>query len=85
MTVRLRLPELMREKGFPTANALADASGGRLSRRTLYRLLAADGRVDQFDRRVIEGLMATLGVPLSELLVDEPEPKRGRKRAKAGT
>lgn len=77
MPVRLRLPELMHERGFPSAYALAKASNGRLAERTVSRLVSQRGRVKLFDGDVLEALAGTLGVPVGELF--EQVSIRGRR------
>ena len=65
--LRLRLPELLDEREM-TPYALAKASGGRISMSTAYRLTRLKGRVETFDRSVLDALCDVLGVGPGELL-----------------
>ncbi len=80
--MRLRLPELLEERGL-TPHAAAVQSGGRLSRATLYRLSRNRGRVKSFDADLLEALCDVLGVSPGELLEREPAGKRARRRGRA--
>lgn len=77
MEMRYRLPELMEGKGW-TAYELAKRSNGRISMRTIYRIVKQEGRVTQFDGALVEALCDTLGVGIAELLERE-KPKRGKR------
>ncbi len=72
--LRLRLPELLEEREM-TPYALAKASGGRISMSTAYRLARLRGRVETFDRSVLDALCDVLQVEPGELL------ERGGRRA----
>ncbi len=65
--LRLRLPELLDRRGM-TPYALAKASDGRISMSTAYRLARLKGRVETFDRDVLEALSDVLDVEPGELL-----------------
>jgi DNA-binding Xre family transcriptional regulator len=75
MAMRLRLPELLEERGL-TPYAVAKASAGRIDQSTLYRLQRQRGRVEFFSARLLEGLCDALGIEPGELL--EREGKRRR-------
>src|SRR2546425_379584 len=55
MPIRLRLPELLEERGL-TAYALSVATGGKISMSTVYRWTRARGRIQTIDT----GLLAAL-------------------------
>ena len=65
--LRLRLPELLEERDM-TPYALAKASRGRISMSTAYRLARLKGRVETFDRSVLDALCDVLDVGPAELL-----------------
>lgn len=76
MLVRLRLPELLRQHHM-TPYELAKRAGGRISMSTAYRIVRADGRVQNFDADFLEALCDVFGVGVAELLEREPR-RRGR-------
>ncbi len=78
MEMRYRLPELMEAKGW-TAYRLAEESKGRISMRTIYRIVKQRGRVSQFDGALVEALCDTLGVGIADLLERERPPKKKAK------
>jgi hypothetical protein len=61
----------MAKKGLETAADLVDASNGRLSERTCYRIVAADGRVSNFSAVTLEALCDMFGVTVDKLLTRE--------------
>lgn len=67
MTVRLRIRQLMRAKGLETAYQLAQAADGRLSAATCYRLVAADGAVQNFNADTLEALADFFDVEVADL------------------
>ena len=73
--MRLRLPELLGERGL-TAHSAALHSRGRINGATLYRLVRSKGRVRLLDTDLLEALCDVLGVEPGQLL--EREGKRGR-------
>lgn len=81
--MRLRLPELLDERGM-TAYALEKASGGRMSMSTAYRICRLKGRLDSFDAVHLDALCDALKVEPGELFEREAKsrsPKsRGTKR-----
>jgi DNA-binding Xre family transcriptional regulator len=80
MQMRLRVPELLEERGL-TAYEVAQRSEGRIDESTLYRLVRKQGRVERLSTPLLEALCDVLGVEPGELLEREPEkPKRGRGR-----
>lgn len=87
VTLRLRVPELLEERGW-TAYRLAKESGGRISLPTAHRLVRYGGRLLQFRASILEALCDTLGVGIAELIVPvtspPDQPKSGKRRAKAG-
>jgi DNA-binding Xre family transcriptional regulator len=74
MLMRLRLPELLDDRGW-SAYRLARESKGRISMSTAYRLTKLNGRVQTFDAEMLETLCDVLGVKPGDLLERE-----GRKR-----
>lgn len=75
MDMRLRLPELFKERGL-TPYAVAKASAGRIDQSTLYRLQRKRGRVEFFSAELLEALCDVLHVSPGELL--ERDGKRRR-------
>ena len=59
MLMRLRLPELLAERGL-SAYALAKRSGNRISTSTAYRLVKLNGRVQNFDADMLDALCDVL-------------------------
>jgi DNA-binding Xre family transcriptional regulator len=76
MQVRLRLPELLDERGM-SAYALSKQSKGRISMSTAYRLAKMNGQVQNFDADMLEALCDVLKCEPGDLL--ERDPKRTRK------
>lgn len=74
--VRLRIPELLRQKGV-TPYRLSKLSGGRISLSTAYRLARLRGRLHSFDSRLCEVLCEILKVTPGDLF--ELEPRRRRR------
>jgi DNA-binding Xre family transcriptional regulator len=77
MDVRIRLPELLEDRGL-TAYEVAKRSNGRIIPATLYRLMRNKGRVRLIDGELLEALCDQLGLEPGELL--EREGKRRGKR-----
>lgn len=78
MDMRIRLPELLEERGL-TAYEVSKRSAGRINPSTLYRLTRARGKVDLFSAEVLEALCDVLGVGPGELLEREaPAKRKGR-------
>jgi DNA-binding Xre family transcriptional regulator len=76
MLMRLRLPELLKEREL-SAYGLSKASEGRISMSTAYRLAKLEGRVQTFDAELLEALCDVLDVDPGELFErDAPPPKR---------
>ena len=67
MEMRLRLPELLDERGM-TAYALAKNSAGRISEATAYRLVRQRGRIKTFDGDLLDALCDVLGVDPNDVL-----------------
>lgn len=67
MRVRIRLAELLAEKGV-TPYRVAKDSGGRIGVRTIYRLKQRDGRLESYDAKLLDALCDVLGVTPGELL-----------------
>jgi hypothetical protein len=59
--VRLRIPELLEERGL-TPYYLSKLSGGRISLSTAYRLVRLRGRVRRFEADLLEVLCEVLGL-----------------------
>jgi hypothetical protein len=72
------LPELLDDRGM-TPYALAKASKGRISMSTAYRITRLRGRLETFDREVLEALSEVLGVGPGELLERALPQKRAKK------
>jgi DNA-binding Xre family transcriptional regulator len=77
--MRLRIPELLEERGL-TAYHLAQQSGGRISQRIAYRYVELGGRVKCFDANIMDALCDVLGVEPNELFERERPKSRSRKR-----
>jgi DNA-binding Xre family transcriptional regulator len=77
MMMRLRLPELLNERGM-SAYALSKQSKGRISMSTAYRMARLSGRVQNFDAELLEALCDVLAVEPGELL-ERDSAKRRRK------
>jgi DNA-binding Xre family transcriptional regulator len=75
--VRLRLPELLEEKGL-TAYHLAKQSGGRISLSAAYRYVRLNGRIASFDSEVLEAMCDVLNVEPGELLERDRRGRKGR-------
>lgn len=71
MTLRIRITELMKAKGYASAYELANALHGRMGERTVYRLVEADGRVKNFSADTLEALADVFDVSIAELLIRE--------------
>ncbi len=76
--MRIRLPELLKERGL-TAYGLAAASKGRIDMSTLYRLTRAKGHVRYLDSQLLDALCDTLDVEPGELL-ERKASRKGRSR-----
>jgi DNA-binding Xre family transcriptional regulator len=77
MLVRVRVPELLEEKGI-TAYALSRRSEGRISLSTAYRLRDRNGQLDYFESKLLEALCDVLQCEPGELLEREGKRKRGK-------
>lgn len=66
MAMRLRLPELLRERGM-TPYAFSKATKGRVSLSTAYRIVRMKGRLATFQATVLEAICDGLKVAPSEL------------------
>lgn len=73
--MRLRLPELLRQRGI-SAYSLSKQSKGRISMSTAYRLKKMNGRVQNFDADMLEALCDVLRVSPAELLQRDSRPSR---------
>jgi DNA-binding Xre family transcriptional regulator len=76
MWMRLRLPEILEERGL-TPYAVAKASNGRIDQSTLYRLQRKRGRVEFFSAELLEALCDVLECEPADILEREPK-RRGR-------
>ena len=76
--MRLRIPELLKEKGM-SGYAVAKASAGRISSTQIYRLIKIRGRAKFLDARLLTALCDVLKVTPDELLEREPVVKKARK------
>jgi hypothetical protein len=77
MLMRLRLPEMLKERGL-SPYALSKRSSGRISMSTAYRLVKLNGRVQNFDAGMLEALCDVMSVEPGELL-ERDSVKRRRK------
>ena len=59
-----------------TAYALAQASGGRISTSTAYRLVKKRGRLENYDAEMLEALADVFGVAIGELFERTTAPPR---------
>lgn len=77
MTVRLRIPELLEERGL-TAYQLAQQSGDRIGMSSAYRLAKLGGRLGTFPAELLDALCETLGVSPGDLFERTETKKRRR-------
>jgi DNA-binding Xre family transcriptional regulator len=81
MLMRLRLPELLTARGL-TAYQVVQASEGRISTSTAYRVVRNRGRAKSFDAAFLEALCDVLDVGPGELLERDadarPTPPSGK-------
>lgn len=73
--MRLRIPELMAEKGWTTAYQLAKASKGQMSATNAYNLVEKRGEVASVSMPMLETLCEIFGVEPGDLL-QRDRPKR---------
>lgn len=76
MSVRLRLPELMKAKGYASAYQLVQAINGRVGEATIYRLVRKAGEIESVRVNTLEVLAAVFECDVADLF----ERKRGRTR-----
>jgi DNA-binding Xre family transcriptional regulator len=74
--MRLRLPELLTERGL-TAYRLASDSGGRISLSTAYRAVRLKGRMANFDADMLAAMCDVLELGPGELF--EIVPRKGKR------
>lgn len=77
MPVRLRIPELLDERGW-TAYQLAKESGGRIALSTAYRLADQRGALKLFPAELLDSLAATFKIDICELF-DRPVGSRTKR------
>jgi DNA-binding Xre family transcriptional regulator len=85
--VRLRLPELFKEKGL-TAYEVARRSNGRLAEASIYRLVRRRGEVSMVSAKTIEALCDVLDVgpgDLIEVIRRAAPPRKGTARKGKGS
>jgi DNA-binding Xre family transcriptional regulator len=76
MLMRIRLPELLEERGL-SPYALSKQSQGRISMSNAYRLVRLRGRVQNFDADMLEALCDVLAIGPGDLFErGETKPKR---------
>ena len=75
MPIRLRFPELLKERGL-TGYALSVATGGKISMSTVYRWARTRGQIQTIDTDLLEALCQALNAKPGEVL--ELESKRPR-------
>jgi len=81
MSVRLKLPELLDDRGL-TAYAVVQQSNGRIKESTLYRLMRGGGTVRYLDTNLLDALCDILDLSPGDLLerdVTRRRSVRGRK------
>ena len=79
MTIRLRFPEFLEERGL-TGYRLSVATRGRVSLSTIYRWVRARGRVRTIDAALLEAIIEAFDASLDELLEVEGKRRRGERR-----
>jgi DNA-binding Xre family transcriptional regulator len=77
MEMRLRLPELLKERDM-TPYGLAKESGGRISLSTAYRLTRNKGKVRYLDTELLETLCDVFEVEPGELLERQHSTRKRR-------
>lgn len=75
--MRLRIPELLKEKGL-TPYALAKRSGGRILMSTAYRLVSMRGALGYYEAELLQALADVLEVGPGELFEDDGGAERRR-------
>jgi DNA-binding Xre family transcriptional regulator len=85
MLMRLRIPELLEQRGI-TPYAVARDSDERISRSTIYRLVERRGRLNTFAADMLEALCEILKVQPGELFERDdngaaPPVSKARKRS----
>jgi DNA-binding Xre family transcriptional regulator len=75
MDMRIRIPELLNERGL-SWYALARESQGRISPSAAFRLTEAKGRIKRFDAKLLDALCDVLNVDPNGLLQRDPELKQ---------
>lgn len=76
LDMRLRVSELMAQRGLATAYQLSKASNGRISMTKAYRLVESGGRPERVELDTLEALCETFNVGPGELL-ERDKRKRG--------
>lgn len=83
VSMRLRLPELLKKRGM-SAYQFSKATNGRVSMSTAYRIVRMRGRLANFDAVLLEAICDVLKVKPGELFGRErvgPQPRsRGAPR-----
>ena len=74
MAVCLRIPELMKAKGYESAYQLVQAVDGRVGEATIYRLVRTGGAVESVRAQTLEVLAEVFGCDVPDLF----ERKRRR-------
>ena len=82
MALRLRIPELLKDKGL-TAYALAKRSDERISLSTAYRLKENRGQLETYGADMIEALLDIFDVDMEQLFERTPDvaPRTPGRRA----
>ncbi len=76
MTIRVRIPELLKQHRM-TPYRLYKVSGGRVSLSTAYRLNRGRGRLKHYDASLLEALCDVFGVGPGTIL-ERSKPRRAR-------
>jgi DNA-binding Xre family transcriptional regulator len=79
MAIRLRFPELLKERGL-TGYALSVATGGKISMSTVYRWTRTRGRIQTINTDLLEALCKVMNASPGEVLELETKQQRGRRR-----
>ncbi len=75
MSLRLRFPELLEERGL-TPHAFAKLTGGAVSDATACRLVKQRGKLKTFDPRLLEAICNALDVEPGDLIEQTGRSKR---------
>ncbi len=77
MAIRLRLPELLEDRGW-TGYMLSVATRGKISMSTVYRWTRARGRIKTLDTGLLDALCEAMGAEPGEVLERDTKGRRAR-------